>query len=677
MSALDRRTLLGLGPIALAGCAKDNPYFGNTQPPPRQQLACAITATSVSLDPAQAGAIEAHIVRAIFEGLTNLHPRTAEPIAGIATHCETSPDRMRLTLFLRGHSHPRGVPLPEIGAQRSPVRWTDGFPVTAHDVVYSWRRVVDPATASMYAYLLHCIQNAQAITRGELSPQRLAVRALDDFSVQVDLRAPTPFFLEMLSVITLFPVPRLAIERVPRGRNEDSWTEPKNIVTSGPFTLREHRSRDRIVVERNPQYYDAPTVALEQVSFLLTQETTVGANLYKSGRAHLMPGFEFPPLIAPALSRKRDLCTSPAFGTVFPCFNTTKPPFDNVLVRYALNMAVNKQAIARVFGFGRQPARNLVPSLPGYRSPESVHVRVNGKATMCCNSILKPHANCWPSPDFQAAATHRAIPSSSTCCSPIFRNHRLRAEILQSEWQDKLSIRVNVNTQEFKLFLQNIYSLNYTGVTDNVDWGYYRDPTWFLDQFATGASANVTGWSDPRFDSMLAKASSATEPAARMEQLTECERYLLRAMPCVPLYHDVWAIRKSLTYVESPRTSWTSIRSSTPGSTPTGGRHESCSRRALFAVGSSDARATGERQRRRLSPDGRAMSQNYSRRKVLIGGPRRLPAAAARGASTSATPLRQGRSGWCSRAAASRGRSIRPSASRTWKPMCRRRCSRV
>ena len=95
----------------------------------------------------------------------------------------------------------------------------------------------------------------------------------------MDLRSPTPFFLELLSVFTLFPVPRLAIERVPRGRNENSWTEPNNIVTSGPFTLREHRSRDRIVVERNTQYYDAPTVALEQVSFLLTQETTAGVNL--------------------------------------------------------------------------------------------------------------------------------------------------------------------------------------------------------------------------------------------------------------------------------------------------------------------------------------------------------------------------------------------------------------
>src|SRR4051794_4093355 len=120
MSALNRRTVLGLGLMALIGCARDAEYFGNTQPPSRQQLACAITATSVSLDPALAGVIEAHIVRAIFEGLTNLHPRTAEPIAGIATHCETSPDRMRLTLFLRGHSRSRGVPLPDTGPQHSP-----------------------------------------------------------------------------------------------------------------------------------------------------------------------------------------------------------------------------------------------------------------------------------------------------------------------------------------------------------------------------------------------------------------------------------------------------------------------------------------------------------------------------------------------------------------------------
>ena len=124
---------------------------------------------------------------------------------------------------------------------------------------------------------------------------------------------------------------------------------------------------------------------------------------------------------------------------------------------------------------------------------------------------------------------------------PDYQEPRLRAEILQSEWQDELSIRVNVNAQEFKLFLQTIYSLNYVDVAEWVDWGYYRDPTWFLDQFASGTSPNVTGWSDLRFDSMLAKASSVTEPAARMEQLMECERYLLRAMPCVPLYHDVWA----------------------------------------------------------------------------------------------------------------------------------------
>jgi oligopeptide transport system substrate-binding protein len=366
----------------------------------------------------------------------------------------------------------------------------------------------------MYAYLLLCIQNAQAITRGKLSPERLAVRALDDFSLQVDLRSPTPFFLELLSVFTLFPVPRLAIERVPRGRNENSWTEPKNIVTSGPFTLREHRSRDRIVVERNTQYYDAPTVALEQVSFLLTQETTVGANLYKSGRAHLMPGFGFPPLVAPALSRKRDLCTSPAFGTAFPCFNTTKPPFDNVLVRYALNMAVNKHAIADVFGFGRQPARNLVPSLPGYRSPESVQVRVNGKSYDVLQFNPEAARELLAFAGFPGGRDTQGNHLTLDMLCPNFQEPRLRAEILQSEWQDKLSIRVNVNAQEFKLFLQNISSLNYQGVTDNWIGATIAIPPgfWTNLQAVIGQRDRLV---DPQFDSLLAQSQQPHRVGSR------------------------------------------------------------------------------------------------------------------------------------------------------------------
>lgn len=541
MRQLDRRTLLAGVPAVLASCAKESPYFGNTQPPSGQQLSWAITANSVTLDPALAGAsAEAQVVRTIFEGLTNLHPETVEPIAGVATHYEVSPDGMRFNLFLRGHSEPRGIALAGLRAYHDAVRWTDGLPVTAHDFVYAWRRVVDPATAAMYAYLLDCICYAKDITSGKLSPTKLGVRAADNFCLQVDLEAPTPFFLQLLSWVTLFPVPQRAVERT-RRRNAAVWTGPESIVTNGAFKLTEYRSRDRITVVKNPRYYDAPWVRLDNVSFLLTQESVAGANLYKSGRVHLMPGVDFPPLLAPALSRKRDLCTSPAFGTNFPCFNTRKPPFDNVLLRYALNMSVNKRALSSVLGFGRQPARSLVPLVPAYSPPADIFVQVNGATYNVLDYDPSGARELLSAAGFPGGRDSRGRPLTFDLLYPNFQETRLKAEILQSQWQNELTVRVNVTIQEFKTFLQNQYSLNYSGVTDSADWGYYRDPTWFLSEFTTGASANVAGWSDPHYDSLLAMATATLDRATRMERLAECERRLLRAMPFVPLYHDVWA----------------------------------------------------------------------------------------------------------------------------------------
>jgi ABC-type oligopeptide transport system substrate-binding subunit len=543
MNPVDRRTFLGLGALPLPACALESPYFGNTQPPARQELVCTVTAGAVMLDPALGGGPsgESQILRAIFEGLTNLHPGTVEPTAGIATHYTVSPDGIRFNLFLRGHPEPRGIALPGMRAHGEAARWSDGLPVTAHDFVYAWRRVAAPENAAMSAYLLHCIQHAKGITSGKLPSAKLGVRAVDDFRLQVDLESPAPFFLQLLSCTTLFPAPSRAVEQARRRRQETSWTEPKHIVTNGAFTLVEHRSRDRIVVKKSAQYYDASAVALEKVSFLLTPEASAGANLYKSGCAHVMPGLTFPPVLAPVLSRKRDLCSAPAFGTYFPCFNTRKPPFDNVLVRYAFNMALNKQSFTRVLGFGRQAALNLVPPVPGYSAPTSVFVQVNGTHYNVLGYDPLAARALLAAAGFTGGRDSRGNPLTFDFLYPSFEDTRLKAEILQSQWQAELGVRVKVTVQEFDTFLQNQYSLNYTGVTDSADWGYYRDPIWFLSEFTTGASANVAGWSDPRYDSMLAKATDTLDSAMRMERLAECERYLLRAMPFVPVYHDVWA----------------------------------------------------------------------------------------------------------------------------------------
>ena len=173
-----------------------------------------------------------------------------EPMAGIITHHETSPDGMRVTLFLRGHSRPRGTAFADINTLRNeylngtlpvdfsrgqgvppirvPVHWSDGALVTAHDIVYSWRRLLDPATAAPYAHFLHCIQTAQEVNATKAPPEKLAVRALDEFTLQVDLRAPTAFFLRLLPCLTLAPVPRQAIEAAGRrGKSRNGNPPPK------------------------------------------------------------------------------------------------------------------------------------------------------------------------------------------------------------------------------------------------------------------------------------------------------------------------------------------------------------------------------------------------------------------------------------------------------------------
>jgi ABC-type oligopeptide transport system substrate-binding subunit len=530
----------------------------------RQQLVCATLATAGTLDPAKSGdfLVEGSILRALFEGLTNYHPQTTEPMAGLATHYETSADGMHITLYLRGHSRPRGAALPSTEALRIeylngsvatdltqgygipssgvPARWSDGVPITAHDVVYSWRRAVVPETAAPYAYLFYYIRNAQAVNAGRVRPDQLGARELDEFTLQVDLRAPTAFFLRLLSCPAFFPVPRHTIEAARKAGREDQWTKPELIVTSGAFALREWKPRDKIVLVRNPRYIEAEIVGLEGISFILVPDPTVGANLYKSGGAHFITAAAIPPLVAPGLNGKRDLCKVRAFGTFFPCFNTRKPPFDSVLVRYAFNMATDKQAVASLFGFGRAAARTLVPPLKGYKPPESVLVEVEGEQydVLAYNPrgarFMLAKAGYPDGLDPQGRRLR--VDLLGTNSTDI-----LHCEILQQQWRTNLGVEVNIAIQEFGAWIQNVLSGNYRGITMYADWGFYLDPNWFLDQFVSGSSVNVSGWTDPEYDEMLEKANGTLDPAARMERLTGCERRLLRAMPVFPEYYDVWA----------------------------------------------------------------------------------------------------------------------------------------
>ena len=234
-------------------------------------------------------------------------------MAALATHYKTNADWSQFIFYLRGHPKPVGVKLPNTDSLRNeyatgklredfsrgqgappdalPARWSDGRFIKAQDFVYSWRRVVDPQTATpQYATFLYHVRNGEQINAGKVGTEALGVRALDEFTLQVDLQAPTLFFLELISNRIFAPVPRRAIEVARRRGQESSWTEPQHIVTSGAFTLQQHRPYDRVVLRKNPHYYEAGLVALQEIRFITVPDGTTCANLYRAGRIRHVRG---------------------------------------------------------------------------------------------------------------------------------------------------------------------------------------------------------------------------------------------------------------------------------------------------------------------------------------------------------------------------------------------------
>ena len=502
-----------------------------------------------TLDAAKcSGGAEGWIICALFEPLIQPHPQTMAPIAGVATNYEVDRGGTRYTFYLRGHPAPDGIRLagaeslpaefslgrPE-GPRDLPALWSDGTPITAHDVVYSWRRYLAPETGNSFAYFLYCIAGAEAVNSGRIPPEDLGVRALDAFTFEVELRAPAPHFLLLCSsVLFTAPLPRHAIEAARKRGRESSWVEPANIVTSGPFLLTESRSRERTVVSKNPGYFDAALVGVEGIRFSAADGAVV-LNMFKTGLADSMDGRALPLQLAPGMRRAEGFHVSPACASHNWRINTKRPPLDNLLLRYALNMATDKEQTVRLLGLGQKPARGRVPPLEGYRSPGSIPVEINGRPCDVLAFDPRTARELWAgngAPEAPLPIHYGARTDSG-----------LLAEVLQYQWRSNLGLETRLLPHEPVVYGQTIMQGgDWSGVAEDPYIANYPDPVDLLGFYA----GSYPHWSDPDFDRMLDTASSTLDPARRMERLSACEEKLLRAMPFVPLYFDTWV------YLERP-----------------------------------------------------------------------------------------------------------------------------
>ncbi|MFT5052140.1 MAG: oligopeptide transport system substrate-binding protein [Chlamydiales bacterium] len=472
-----------------------------------------------SLDPATlTGLAGGRIARAIFEGLIVFHPSTLAPLPGSAESWDLSPDGCTYTFHMQ-----RGA------------SWSNGDPLTAHDFVYSFRRLLDPLTAANYAYLLWYVKGARAYTsevgadggaRNEFSS--VGIHAADDHTLVIELNSPTPFFLDLVTFYALCPVNRRSIEAAQArwpGSWELEWLRPENIVTNGPFRIVERRVNDRIRLVKSENYWDADNVAMRSIDVLAVEQETTMLNMYLSG------DLDFSERINPALARemlpREDFLPRPYLGTYFYRLNTTRPPFDDVRVRRALYLSLPRETICeQVMGMGQIPAYSLVPTiLKGF-----------GDAPAQTNDLDRARellrAAGFGDGDGDASFPPIEIHYNNS------ESHSAIAQVVAAAWRDALGIKVKLRNEEWKVFLDTQNSLGYD--VSRSSWiSDYADPSSFIDVFLSAGENNRTGWNDAEYDHLVTLASVERDAQRRVGQLQDAQAILMRECPILPIFYYV------------------------------------------------------------------------------------------------------------------------------------------
>ncbi|MED5382259.1 MAG: peptide ABC transporter substrate-binding protein [Verrucomicrobiota bacterium] len=460
-----------------------------------------------SLDPAIiTSQADGRIVSAMFEGLTRFNAVTAQAEPALAKRWELSGDGNVYTFHLRDG-----------------IRWSTGEPITAHDVVYSWRRAVDPATASDYAGMLFYVKNAEAINGGKLTDlARLGVRAIDDQTVRVELAAPTPFFRELCAFWTLAVVPQKSIEQ-----HGDLWCLSRPLPVSGSHTLDFWRVRDRIRLRKNERYWDAANTRNEVVDLLPVEAPATAINLYEAGQADVIWDKSLVPTeLLDALSPRPDFHRFDYLGTYFVRFNTTKKPLEDPRVRKAMALAIDKaRLVAKYTTGGERLAGHFVPPGTGDYTPPSGPAHDPALAKRLLAEAGYPGGDGFPA-DFEYLFNSSDL------------NRNIAVE-LQRMWRDTLGIQVKLRQAENKVYLAAQSALDYH--VSRSSWiGDYNDPNTFLDMFMAQNGNNRTGWANAEYDQLIRRANATSDLAKRNALFREAETLLIAdELPIVPLFFYV------------------------------------------------------------------------------------------------------------------------------------------
>ncbi len=463
-----------------------------------------------SLDPhLLTGQAEGRIAMALFEGLTRFDPVTAAPIPGLADRWSVSTDGRVYTFHVRTNA-----------------KWSTGEPITAHDFVWSWQRILSPSTASEYCGVLFYIKNGEAYATGRLKDfNQVGVRAIDDQNLRVELEMPIAFFLDLCSFQPYSVVPRKMIEK-----HGDRWLHARPFMASGAYTLESWRVNDRVRIRRNPYYWDAANTRNEVIDLISCVSPTTALNLYASGAVDIVWDKELvPPDLLDVLIKRPDFHTYQSLGVYFLRINVTRKPYDDPRVRRALAMTIDKRRIVeRITKGGEMPASCISP--PGIANGDRLYQPPTGLS-------YDPEA----ARRLMAEAGYpggRGFPVLTYTYNTQESHRRIGVE-LREMWQKELGINVELRQLEWKTWLRAQAMLDYDLIRSS--WiGDYNDPNTFLDLFLSDNPNNRTGWRNQTYDETLRRANSEPNTANRQNLLYVAESILVeQEVPVIPLFFYV------------------------------------------------------------------------------------------------------------------------------------------
>ncbi len=467
-----------------------------------------------TIDPGLNGASDGgDVISNTHEGL--VRERSGEVIPGIAKSWDLSEDGKVVTFHLRES------------------KWSDGSPLTAHDFVYSWKRAIDPATASEYGWIWHYtnVVNAEAANNGEVSVDEVGIRAVDDLTFEVTLSAPTDYFVSLTSFYHFLPVKQSSVEA--EGGADGLWAKtPELAVSNGAYKLTSYKVGDGMTLEKNENYWKADGVGLDVINVKFIDAASTGYTAYKAGEFDFLHQNSIPPAEVPALiAENPEFYVFPLLGTYYYNFNMDLELWKDVRVRKALAMAIDREKIVETKASGEVPAAGFVP--PGFPDNQgrdffetagTYGLATDGSTIEAAQKLLAeagyPGGEGFP---------------KFTLMYNTAEGHQLVAEMVQEMWKTNLGIECDLENQEWAVFQDTRKAGDYEvarggWLTD------FLDPMGLLAIFVDGNDYNDPNYNNPKYNEALAKASS-TVGAEHYKALYEAQEVLMNDMPIVPVYH--------------------------------------------------------------------------------------------------------------------------------------------